>query len=346
MELLERKTPAYERGRSTYGPNDHEFERKGRTTSALRAGSAVGLLLVLGGLPWAVAIGALPSNGTAQQNSVALASLFDVMLNAAFATLATRLYELVRLHFGHIAMIRRWRKAPGTVQAALAAAAVAIAAAAVNVGHGLLLLASTLEGQDHYNQLRSWTPVSDGLVAILLSLLVVLVLRSPAAAKKAADEAAAEGRPETIRASDDEPPVQEAGMMTPTEGDVICCSGGGIRSASFSLGALQVLNDAGVYADARAVLGVSGGGYIASAMHVVRARSKEVLEPQAFDPGSPEVAWLRRNSRYLFGSLQVATSAGLMLAFGIAVNVFLLEDVPSSVELRWRSGEHQAALTS
>lgn len=324
MELLEQKTPAYERGRSVYGPNDHEFERKGRTMSALRAGSVVGLLLVLGGLPWVVAFGALPSNGTAQQNSVALASLFDIMLNAAYATLATRLYELVRLHFGQIAMIRRWRKAPGTVQAALAAAVVAIAAAVVNVGLGLLLLASTLEGQDHYNQLRSWTPVSDGLVAILLSLLVVLVLRSPADSKKAAERAAAGVRPETIRVGDDEPPVQEEGLMTPTEGDVICCSGGGIRSASFSLGALQVLNDAGVYADARAVLGVSGGGYIASAMHVVRARSDEVLAPQPFDPGSPEVAWLGRNSRYLFASLQVATSAGLTLAFGIGVNVFLL----------------------
>ena len=39
----------------------------------------------------------------------------------------------------------------------------------------------------------------------------------------------------------------------------ICCSGGGIRSASYCLGALQGLEKAGFLDKARLILGVSGG---------------------------------------------------------------------------------------
>ena len=44
----------------------------------------------------------------------------------------------------------------------------------------------------------------------------------------------------------------------------ICCSGGGIRSASYCLGALQGLEEAGFLGKARLILGVSGGSYIAA----------------------------------------------------------------------------------
>jgi hypothetical protein len=54
---------------------------------------------------------------------------------------------------------------------------------------------------------------------------------------------------------------------------IICCSGGGIRSASFCLGGLQQLYEQGVYQAASAVVGVSGGGYIAAALHVLRWRA-------------------------------------------------------------------------
>ncbi len=51
---------------------------------------------------------------------------------------------------------------------------------------------------------------------------------------------------------------------------MICCSGGGIRSAAFSLGGLQELTAADIYPKARAVVGVSGGGYMGAAYHVLR----------------------------------------------------------------------------
>ena len=39
----------------------------------------------------------------------------------------------------------------------------------------------------------------------------------------------------------------------------ICCSGGGIRSATYCLGALQSLRQREIYAKARWIVGVSGG---------------------------------------------------------------------------------------
>ena len=117
----------------------------------------------------------------------------------------------------------------------------------------------------------------------------------------------------------------------PPQGTIICCSGGGIRSAAFCLGGLQRLQKAGRYATARAVVGVSGGGYIAAALHVLRWRSEEVAEegrpwsapePPPFAPTSPEFRWLRRHTRFLFDSARLATLAGLSILCGIAVNLF------------------------
>lgn len=116
---------------------------------------------------------------------------------------------------------------------------------------------------------------------------------------------------------------------------VICCSGGGIRASAFSLGGLQVLQEQGIYASASTVVGVSGGGYIAAAHHIVRWNIGEgkpcqgdwALKPEdmpAFSFGSPEVHWLRRHTKYLLDSIGTFTHAALSLAFGIAVNVLLV----------------------
>ena len=74
--------------------------------------------------------------------------------------------------------------------------------------------------------------------------------------------------------------LDQAGAVP--DGTVICCSGGGIRSAAFCLGGLQALDSTpadsdgsdtpvpSIYASAREVVGVSGGGYMAAAWHVAR----------------------------------------------------------------------------
>ena len=121
-----------------------------------------------------------------------------------------------------------------------------------------------------------------------------------------------------------------------TGGDIICCSGGGIRSAAFSLGGLESLSDAGIYSTARAVLGVSGGGYMGAAYHVARWNPMngdgEPEWPGRSAPGesppygldSPETGWVRRHTSYVLGSAKVALQAVLSLSFGIAVNLLLL----------------------
>ena len=100
---------------------------------------------------------------------------------------------------------------------------------------------------------------------------------------------------------------------------VIACSGGGIRSASFCLGALQLLRERGLYDKASTVIGVSGGGYMAAAFHVLR---RTCTDP--FSPGSPELARLRRQTRYLLSGGRAMFRAALSVLFGLVVNLLLI----------------------
>src|SRR5690606_21833628 len=84
----------------------------------------------------------------------------------------------------------------------------------------------------------------------------------------------------------------------------ICCSGGGIRSAAFNLGALQSLDEAGLLRRADPLSAVSGGSYIASAYAVASRHSDPALlaERRAFAPGTPEERWVRNHCSYLANS--------------------------------------------
>jgi hypothetical protein len=118
---------------------------------------------------------------------------------------------------------------------------------------------------------------------------------------------------------------------------IVCCSGGGLRSAAFSLGGLQALNAHDLYGRASAVVGVSGGGYTSTAFHVMRWQSGDTSEEKvdhdriwtlptnrAFTQQSPELQWLRRHTHYVLDSVRVAIQGAFTLAFGIAVNLVLL----------------------
>ena len=138
--------------------------------------------------------------------------------------------------------------------------------------------------------------------------------------------------------------TREPGHRVPIGGTIICCSGGGIRSASFSLGGMQALQMAGEYRKAAAVVGVSGGGYIATAMHVLRWRSGMEsggagwgpLTSEPFAPDTEEFNWLRRHTRYLFDNLRMGTLAALTVVFGMAVNLFWCTAVLGA--LAWWAG--------
>jgi hypothetical protein len=105
-----------------------------------------------------------------------------------------------------------------------------------------------------------------------------------------------------------EPPPSRLGTLEdPRSGRIgICCSGGGIRSAAFNLGALQALQERGVLRAARYLAAVSGGAYIASAFCMVAKTGASDSDPEEvtekrppFFRGSPEEQYLRNRCSYL-----------------------------------------------
>ncbi len=114
----------------------------------------------------------------------------------------------------------------------------------------------------------------------------------------------------------------------------ICCSGGGIRSAAFNLGALQALSADGVYQKADFVSCVSGGSYIAASFASVwhgptfEGEGATVVRPTgsdyAYSPGSAEERHLRNHSNYLFPRLAVTVRGFVALMFGVLANLGLL----------------------
>jgi hypothetical protein len=108
-------------------------------------------------------------------------------------------------------------------------------------------------------------------------------------------------------------PPQPAGESEPPAGGIgICVSGGGIRSASVTLGALQALQAQEVLGKAAYLVSVSGGGYTTGGMQLAITKATDGLsrstEPapvptavpgDVFAPGTPEEDHLRRHSSYI-----------------------------------------------
>ncbi|MDH4147078.1 MAG: hypothetical protein OEY23_18125, partial [Acidimicrobiia bacterium] len=104
----------------------------------------------------------------------------------------------------------------------------------------------------------------------------------------------------------------------PEEGRVgIACSGGGLRSASFCLGALQVLRRRGVLGRARYVAAVSGGSYIAGAFAIAEGERRMAAERARAEVDPPERDPLDGSAGALDGSAGalagVADDAGIEL---------------------------------
>ena len=107
----------------------------------------------------------------------------------------------------------------------------------------------------------------------------------------------------------------------------ICCSGGGIRSASYCLGALQWLERAGVMKKAKLIVGVSGGGYIASSRalvaHGLEKDGVAGADPP-YAPGTAEEEHLRDNTKYLVPDAKTLLAGVLSLLFGVAATLVLV----------------------
>jgi len=149
-------------------------------------------------------------------------------------------------------------------------------------------------------------------------------------------------------------------MGATTQDDVgICLSGGGIRSAAFNLGTLQILQEKGFLEKAKWLAAVSGGAYIAGAFTMVTksiqdridglkkelatsqdAEQRQTLQdkidkwdvaPAAFSPGTDEVRLLRNNSRYIAPSFRYEVEIVVRLLLGLLVNVIAIGTVLGSV---------------
>jgi len=139
------------------------------------------------------------------------------------------------------------------------------------------------------------------------------------------------GRPAVVpaRASRDEADGAATG-----EKWAVCCSGGGIRSAAYCLGALQSLQAGGLLAKAKWTLGVSGGSYIAASRALVAhdlcaapacPAGSAPAEPEqaAYAPGTPEERSLRLDTRYIAPAGSTVLVGALSLLLGVIVTFVL-----------------------
>lgn len=160
---------------------------------------------------------------------------------------------------------------------------------------------------------------------------------SGAGSGAAPDETANGGKSsESMRPQD--APVPAA--PPPATGDwAVCCSGGGIRSATYCLGGLQTLDEGGLLRRARWIVGVSGGSYIAASRALVaRGLADRTRREQAGDAGesgqgegraayargTPEEQNLRNNTRYIAPDAKTVLVATLSLMLGAVVTCLLV----------------------
>lgn len=143
--------------------------------------------------------------------------------------------------------------------------------------------------------------------------------------------------------ADPEPVPSYLGLVEdPEPGKLgICCSGGGIRSAAFNLGALQWLQQEGQLQQASYLSAVSGGSYIAAAFSMIaktwpRGQAKRpdrgkrghddsnpacIDARDPFDKGSPEEQYLRNHSSYMAPDVSALTYVVFRALLGLAFNL-------------------------
>ncbi len=123
----------------------------------------------------------------------------------------------------------------------------------------------------------------------------------------------------------------------------ICCSGGGIRSAAFNLGALQILQKEEELKRASYLSAVSGGSYIAAAFCTVAKAWEGQHRPQGprdsgfddsnpepleemgpFAPGSPEEQYLRNRCSYMAPTAPDKSYLVLRVVLGLLLNLLFV----------------------
>jgi hypothetical protein len=120
-------------------------------------------------------------------------------------------------------------------------------------------------------------------------------------------------------------------VVRPTAGSDLVglsLSGGGVRSASFCLGALQALDELSVLQKVDYLSTVSGGGYIATSMTAAMSQSQDSKFPfpsELTPEERPALRHVRDHSNYLFphGKIDVLSNFAIYLR-GLIANALLL----------------------
>ena len=109
-------------------------------------------------------------------------------------------------------------------------------------------------------------------------------------------------------------------------GTGICVSGGGIRSASVALGALQALRTEKVLSEVNYLVSVSGGGYTTGALQLACTDKPGTAEAahDAFALGSAEEDYLRRHSSYIADGLGQWLVALAVLFRGVVSSLIVI----------------------
>ncbi|HVF73637.1 MAG TPA: patatin-like phospholipase family protein [Acidimicrobiales bacterium] len=174
--------------------------------------------------------------------------------------------------------------------------------------------------------LVKWALLGSAILT-LLTLALVRSWRAPLRLGHSTD------RPEHLNAKDWDPPekctkkkcadgcrcANKAGE--PRVG--VCLSGGGVRSAAFSLGALQLLRAEGKLDKAKYLTAASGGGYLAAGWALSQTETAPA-DPPRWAPGSPEERWFRNHSSYLVPDTKGGIAGVSRLLSGLIVNLLLV----------------------
>ena len=108
--------------------------------------------------------------------------------------------------------------------------------------------------------------------------------------------------------------------QTTREGFGVALSGGGIRSAAFSLGALQVLSENRLFNTIDYLSCVSGGSYVPLGLLASAAENPAGRDREPWAQGSVEERFFRDNSRYLSPSTVDHAVFGANLLYGAVIN--------------------------
>ncbi|MEO6124219.1 MAG: hypothetical protein ABIR32_10960 [Ilumatobacteraceae bacterium] len=171
-------------------------------------------------------------------------------------------------------IVRRWwplYHAPGLKRIERGIVLVPFAAGALDIiENTLLLIGVDVRGGRFALPERMAFPIVIATVAWLKWLLVAVAMIAAVMALMLAFARRNERDAPRLSPADDPGAMPRGGGGRADELG-ICCSGGGIRAAAFSLGAMQRMEQAGVMDRARWLTAVSGGSYAATAWRLLKA---------------------------------------------------------------------------